>query len=274
MSARHLLFGELLQAAGLVPRGKLEQALAHQDGRPLGEVLAGMGCLATEEIPGLVAVQEALREGRLEPLAARLRLGELLREAGVIDAAALEAALAESRASGRRLGETLVDAGHLSRKNLARFLRRQQRLTAVALAGLALSGALHLPAAAADRTRIHVQASVLHRAAIERQRVPQHVEISAQDVARGYVELDEPVEVGIRANHPVSIGFALRSAQLAAVDVRAVEGGELREAGVLVAHKERGLRTQRVALRLRLQLAPGATPGAIAFPLALTLEPL
>jgi hypothetical protein len=55
----------------------------------------------------------------------RPRLGELLVAAGVIDAAALEAALEKQRTQGGRIGKLLLDAGALSEETLVRTLARQ-----------------------------------------------------------------------------------------------------------------------------------------------------
>ncbi len=55
----------------------------------------------------------------------RPRLGELLVAAGVIDAAALEGALAKQRTQGGRIGKILLEAGALSEETLVRTLARQ-----------------------------------------------------------------------------------------------------------------------------------------------------
>jgi hypothetical protein len=58
-------------------------------------------------------------------MAERPKLGELLVTAGVVDAAALDAALAKQRAQGGRIGRLLVEAGVLSEETLVRTLARQ-----------------------------------------------------------------------------------------------------------------------------------------------------
>lgn len=58
-------------------------------------------------------------------MAERPKLGELLVAAGVIDAAALDAALARQRIQGGRLGKLLVEAGALTEETLVRTLARQ-----------------------------------------------------------------------------------------------------------------------------------------------------
>jgi len=270
--------GELLVRAGLIDRPTLEEALRRQAqyGARLGEVLVAMGRLEPDELPALLGLQADLREGAGEPqVSERLRLGRLLVEAGALDAATLEESLGRISRTVRRIGETLIEAGIISGSVLQRFLERQRRLAAVAVAGVALAGALSAPAAAGDRARVEIQASVQARALIDRQRLPQAVVISAEDVQRGYVDLEQPVEIGIRTNHAagVLLDLSLNSGNLEAVDVREASGGELRAAGVYVPQPERGLRAHTVSLKVRLKLAPGAVPGTIAWPFSVSLSP-
>lgn len=270
--------GELLVRAGLIDRPTLEEALRRQAqyGARLGEVLVAMGRLEPDELPALLGLQADLREGAGEPqVSERLRLGRLLVEAGALDAATLEEALGRSRRTGRRIGETLIEAGIISGSVLQRFLERQRRLAAVAVAGVALAGALSAPAAAGDRARVEIQASVQARALIDRQRLPQAVVISAEDVQRGYVDLEQPVEIGIRTNHAagVLLDLSRNASEVQSVDVREAQGGEVRAFGVFVPQPERGLRAHTVWLKVRLKLAPGAVPGTIAWPFSVSLSP-
>jgi hypothetical protein len=276
--AATLRLGELLMGAGLVDRNTLEEALRRQavSGARLGEVLVGMGELASDELPALLDVQAGLRVGAAQPaLGERLRIGRLLVEAGEIDAATLDEALRRSRSTGRRVGETLVEAGALSARVLQRGLERQRRLAAVALAGLALMAGLPAPALAGDKAQVNIVATVLERAFVERQQLPHSMVISSQDVARGYVDLDQPVEVAIRTNHRagVLLGVSLNSQALEAVDVQAAHGGEVRAGSIYVPQGGRGMRLHTVWLKLRLKLAPSASPGIIAHPVALSLAP-
>lgn len=59
------------------------------------------------------------------PQRSRIRLGELLIAAGVIDETKLKAALAEQKKWGGKLGRTLVDMGFLTEELMVRALARQ-----------------------------------------------------------------------------------------------------------------------------------------------------
>ncbi len=247
----------------------------------LGELLMEMGLIDREELRAMLSLQAELRRAHGDTasrvVAERFRLGCLLVDSGVIDERKLKEALTRSRRTGRTLSETLVEAGAVSAEALQRFLNRERRLTAAAVAGMALLTGAHGPVAASDRAQVQISATVLPRAYIERQRLPQQLVISEQDVARGYVEVHEPVEVNIRSNYPggVVIGFAINSPYLSGLDVRASEGNTplVAAATVFVPQRERGLRARSVSLKLRLKLAPHAVPGTIAFPVTVSLDP-
>jgi hypothetical protein len=65
----------------------------------------------------------------------KLKIGELLVEAGVIDAAQLTAALGEQRQWGERLGMTLVRMGMLDEDTLVQTLASQLKMPVVKLGG-------------------------------------------------------------------------------------------------------------------------------------------
>lgn len=205
------------------------------------------------------------------------RIGELLVEAGVIDEATLEDAIRRQRVSGKRLGETLLESGAITSDVLSGFLARQKRLRAIAFAAAAL-GLSAPPAAIAGAHTIEVQATVVHRASISALRAPRRITVTADDVARGYVELAQPVEIEVRTNNPggVVLGFNLNSPQVSGARF---EGEDLQlsvAAGAAVLRVPKagaGLSTRTLRLRTRLMLAPGAKPGVIAWPVALFIAP-
>lgn len=267
--------GDILLNSGAVTRVQLERALAEQarSGELLGEILVRQGAITAAERQGALALQGNMSH----PLQQRSRLGRMLVEAGVIDETTLEDAIRRQRATGKRLGETLVESGAITPEVLSGFLARQKRLRALAFAAAAL-GVSAPPAALAGSHSIRVQATVVHHASISAFRAPQQVNVTAEDVARGYVELAQPVEVEISTNNPggVMLGFNVNSPQVAGARF---EGEDLQlsvaagAAVVLVPKTGVGLRSQTLRLRTRLMLAPGAEPGVIAWPVALFIAP-
>lgn len=200
---------------------------------------------------------------------ADFRLGRLLVDCGAVDESALQRALEHSRKTGHRLGESLVEAGLASAELVDAMLARQRRLTRLALVVSALSALSPAPAVAGDTVRVQVVATVLARASLDTRRMPQEVTVSADDVARGYVEPPAPVEIAVQTNHPngVLVRFAGNGAQIAAVEVDGA--GTV----VRVAAEGRGMQKRELRVRLRLHLAPGTVAGKIAFPVSVSMTP-
>lgn len=247
--------------------------------RRLGEVLLEMGLVRRDELLAMISLQRELRRAyrQLEATGKdeRFALGRLFVESGILDEAKLEQALARTRLAGRRLWGMRIHKA--DPEVLQRFIERQRRLTLAAAVGVALMTGVQAPATAGDRAQVQIVATVLPRAYIERQRMPQQLVISEHDVARGYVDVQEPVQVNLRSNYPagVVIGFTLNSPYLSGLNVQASEGGTPLAAAetVFVPQREPGLRARSVSLKLRLKLAPHAVPGAMSFPVTLSLDP-
>ncbi|MGA8050141.1 MAG: hypothetical protein WCA09_08180 [Burkholderiales bacterium] len=129
--------GTILLNAAAVSAAQLERALAEQaqTGGLLGEVLVRHGVVTPEQRQGALRIQGGLA-GRMQ---GRFLLGRLLADADVISELALEQAILSQRITGKRLGETLVEAGKISEATLAEFLERQRRLRAALLAGASLA---------------------------------------------------------------------------------------------------------------------------------------
>jgi type IV pilus assembly protein PilB len=68
----------------------------------------------------------------------RLRLGEFLVRHGLITSAILDDALAAQRRSGKRIGETLLDGGHISEAQLTRVLAERLKIPCADISSLAL----------------------------------------------------------------------------------------------------------------------------------------
>lgn len=149
------------------------------------------------------------------------------------------------------------------------------RLAALLLVAFA---ACPLCDARADAARLELRAVVQAHASIAAVSAPQQVVLGAADVARGYLDLDQALEVAVRTNVPggVLLAAAPTSAALRGVALSAAEGEpdvRAEGAGVWIAKQGVGLRLQRVRLRARLLIAPGAAPGTLAWPVSFRLAP-
>lgn len=152
---------------------------------------------------------------------------------------------------------------------------RRRFVTGLGAVSLVIGVLTGMPAPAGADGRINVQVSVLARALLDAQRSPRQVVISQEDLARGYHDVAQPVEVDFRSNHPngVVLAFASSSGFLEAIE--AFEAGMPLSAGasVYVPQRERGFRARRVSVKLRLKLGPDALPGAVSFPITVSLAP-
>ncbi|GAB0057145.1 hypothetical protein SIID45300_01468 [Candidatus Magnetaquicoccaceae bacterium FCR-1] len=116
--------GDVLVESGLISAEQLRLSLAHQEktGAKLGEALVHLG-FVTEQ-----ALQNFLNRQRQ-----KLRIGDKLVEAKVISSEQLQAALAEQKRSGKKLGQSLAQLGILSELQFAEFLANQLHIPFVDL---------------------------------------------------------------------------------------------------------------------------------------------
>ena len=110
--------GELLARAGLVPRARLDAALARQvqhNGK-LGALLVELGMIEEAELYAVLTLQSSLHQAAAEDviLFLRARLGDILLGAAAITEQQLLRALLQQESSGEPLGEILVRQGAIS----------------------------------------------------------------------------------------------------------------------------------------------------------------
>jgi hypothetical protein len=113
-----LRLGELLTRAGLLPRARLDAALAQQathNGK-LGALLVELGLIEEAELYAVLALQSGLYQVEAEDviLFLRARLGDILLGAAAVSEEQLLRALLQQEASGEPLGEILVRQGAIS----------------------------------------------------------------------------------------------------------------------------------------------------------------
>ncbi len=144
--------------------------------------------------------------------------------------------------------------------------------------GLALyPGATSAPLAAPARAEIGVGATVLARAQIATESTPAALEISAADVARGYVDVPQAMRLTIANTSPY--GYALDVWPTAPVfrEVRVLGlGREVRlsdDGGAIITRGAHG-QALPLVLDVRFTLAPGLVPGRYPWPLKLQVRPL
>ncbi len=273
--------GEMLVEVGLASPVQLEAALTEQErtGERLGEIAVRHGWLQAGQLDRALRFQQA--QADRGKVAAKLRLGELLVATGDITRAQLDAALARHYASGKLLGSELVDAGILKPSQLANGLQLQRSLVALAMAAtLAIGIGLAPPAQAADGTaQVGVGATVLKHVSLRVLQLPDTIQITEADIARGYVDVSTPSRLEIRSNS--TAGFML------SIDSQAdfARGTEVRGSGDTAAlgrfggvlsvkgGDAGGMHTTPVELSFRVLLSNEARPGQHAWPLQISVMP-
>lgn len=147
-------------------------------------------------------------------------------------------------------------------------------------AALALSSFLALAAPGAlagDSTRVELRATVPGQASITAIVAPAQVQLAEVDVARGYLDVPQALDVSVRTNLPAGVLLAGASGNGALRGVALSAAGEpgvhASNAGLLIDKDGVGLGVQRVRLYVRLLLAPGAAAGPMAWPVSFSLMP-
>ena len=142
------------------------------------------------------------------------------------------------------------------------------------LAALALLAAIPMAAGAGDVSAIFtVSTTVPARASIETVSQPRVLSVSAEDVARGYVDVPGRYHV----SHNDRSGYLLQFAPLGGiareVQVRGVGGAWSLGGGTVEVYRPGDSFEQDVALEFRFVLAEGTRPGTFGWPLELSVQP-
>lgn len=134
------------------------------------------------------------------------------------------------------------------------------------------------PATAAEPAEMMVSAAVLKQASLKVLAQPSAVVVTADDIARGYVDVAAPAEVAIRSNSPrgYMLEFANEGDFMRQILVRGLASDlQLSLAGGAVMQPATGRGVTRTTLQLgfRFLLAQGARPGTYAWPIHLSVTP-
>jgi len=122
-----------------------------------------------------------------------------------------------------------------------------------------------------------VGATVAAVARLELQSAPTGVKIASADLARGYIDVEEPTTLVVRSNSPT--GFAIDLSTVTPLFSGIVVHGSdaeatLGPAGGSVEEHWQAAGTMNVVLRFRLFLVPGIAPGRYPWPVRINVRPL
>jgi hypothetical protein len=273
--------GEVLRASENLSPPQSAAALSQQpiDRLSSSERLSGKGPLTPRERVMVLDYQH--QEHGLPMVSGKFALGNILVAKDEITRDQLEDALRRQAETGRRLGEELIDAGHVNSGQVEGGLLLQRKLIACALAmvvGLApLPGLVPAEEAVQRSAAMPVSVTVIANAKLKSSYQATQIRITAADVARGYVEVPAASRFTVATNsrsgyllefHPV--GNLVESVQVGGLgnDVRLGADG-----GTFV---QRGLPSPNLTheLSFRFSLSPDTLPGNYPWPLALSVRAL
>lgn len=135
------------------------------------------------------------------------------------------------------------------------------------------------PPALADQAKVTVSATVMKHASLKVLAQPAAVVITAEDVARGYVDVAAPAQVAIRSNSPrgYMLEFANEGDFMRGILVRGLSSDvQLSPAGgaVMQSGSATGVTRATLDIGFRFMLAENAVPGTYAWPMRLSVAPV
>src|SRR6266851_5327727 len=110
--------GELLVQDGLITTAQLEQAMAVQKKQqiymPLGEICVDLKFVSREQLKKVLTAHKK-----------RIPLGDLLANLGLVTAEQIRESLKDQKATGKKIGQALIDKGFITEKALISALNMQ-----------------------------------------------------------------------------------------------------------------------------------------------------
>lgn len=129
-------------------------------------------------------------------------------------------------------------------------------------------------AAAQGAAQLQVNARVAHYFKLNVVSQPRSIDVSEQDVARGYVDLPVPVELALESNsaNGYTLVFERDGGDFAGAQVRGL-GQSVQVGGHAAIGWRPAARRETMQFQVRLQLAPQLPPGSYRWPLQVSISP-
>jgi hypothetical protein len=179
-----------------------------------------------------------------------------------------ETAAQRARTNGQQ--EKTADAATPSIRE-GKTMERISRTAAVV--ALAVAGASAVPAdAGVAVASFGVSARVVGEARIEGVAAPDHVVLLAEDLARGYKEIDARYRVQAARIDRYLLNLAPRIGLASLIHVEGLGAPVTLGESDITVLQAAPAGTSELRLRLRLKLRPGLAPGAYPFPLHLSVS--
>lgn len=262
------LLGKLLIKNGNITHEQLDFALNEQKqtGELLGAVLIRRGYVKEQELDALLTTQ---LEPQTSPAPAVFNLGDILMASGHITREQLNDALEQQKHSTKKIGELLVDNGYIKQNQVEQGLRLQHILVSAALGTfIALYPAVEVEAGGSS-AGLYATASVKKTARVTVLYQQPHMEITREDVTRGFLEVTAASRVEVRNSSMAGymITFEVQEGPFRNVFVKGL-GTELQisfgNGWMLMPHSRR---PDNLELSYRFILLPDVKPGTYPWPI-------
>jgi hypothetical protein len=282
--------GELLLAARRITPAQLKSALEAQpqSGKRLGEILIEQRILKPGELDALLKFQH--NQTNAAQAVNPLQLGEILVGMGEITRQQLDDALAQQVHTRRKLGELLIEAGHLLHAGLSKALRLQQKLLVAVLIAVLALGSVSPPASALVGVAppqagqsLQVSVTVLEVLRLSVLHQTHTITVKAEDVQRGYVDIVAGTNLEILSNalSGFKMQFQLQDSAFKEVEVSGLHNNIVLDGNgasgaslASAAHFERQAFRTNYELSYRFKVPANMSAGVYPFPVQISLANL
>lgn len=172
---------------------------------------------------------------------------------------------------GRRLMDTRSPRSAVLPDRIGEGLIMERSLGALLIAAMVAGAAAH---AEVRQASFVVTAQVPPRATLQVVEQPALVEISEQDVARGYKDVAAHYQVESNTARGWLLRLAPRLGVAQQVEVRGLRSPVVLEDDAVEVHRPRALEPERLSLTYRFVLEPGTPPGSYQLPIHVSAAPL
>ncbi len=271
--------GDLLLQAGEITVQQLDTALRIQKktGEKLGKVMLGLGFISEEQLNAVLLFQR--KQSEIPYSANKLRLGQLLVSSGLITNEQLKEALAAKEFSSNNIGDILVQKGYITYSNLSKIISLQNKLITAMLV-LILSFAPFVKVYAGEYTKndkVAISGSTDAHTALKVIYHTSELEITPEDINRGYIELPSAAQLEIQ-NFNLSgymVVFKGLSGPFREISIEGLDHEvKVTPEGAITLHPYHGRDPLMVKLKYRIILSDDAKPGKYKLPLEISVSPL
>lgn len=131
------------------------------------------------------------------------------------------------------------------------------------------------PTFAGESAVLVARATVKSYFAVRSASQPVSITVSANDVARGYIDVATPVRLEVEGNDPAyAITFERSGAAFDGAEVQGLGQRVQLDSNAMLDWRGTGYRRNTLEFRFRLRLAAGAAPGDYAWPIQVSMSPI